>query len=169
MRNIELKAWVADMDAARRIAEGIAEKRLGIQHQVDTYFHSGQGRLKLRQMDRAAAQLIWYAREDRPDSKASDYLVVPVSNPETLKKALAAAWGIWTVVEKRREVFLWRNVRIHLDQVEGLGHFLEFEAVLGAKENDRAGHDYLGKLVELFHVGPDQLVAESYSDLLTRG
>jgi len=169
MRNIELKARIADAEAVRRTAEAIADKRLGIQRQVDTYFYCRQGRLKIRQMDHAGAQLIWYARPDEPGAKASDYLVVPLSNPETLKRALNAALGTWVVVEKHREVFLWRNVRIHVDRVEGLGHFLEFEAVVRPGETEATAHDRLDELVSLFRIEPSQLVPLSYSDLLSAG
>ncbi|HLA85018.1 MAG TPA: class IV adenylate cyclase [Thermoguttaceae bacterium] len=106
MRNIELKARLPDPDFAHQTAESIAEKRLGSQHQIDTYFRCRQGRLKLRQTGHAPAQLIWYARPDEPGTKASEYLVVPVANPETLKIALSAALGVWVVVEKRRDIFL---------------------------------------------------------------
>ncbi|MBN2216285.1 MAG: class IV adenylate cyclase [Pirellulales bacterium] len=166
MRNIELKARVDDLDLARQTAEAIADKRLGARRQVDTYFRCHQGRLKLRQMDRSAAQLIWYARPDQPDAKASDYLVVPVANPETLKTALAAALGVLVIVEKHREAFLWKNVRIHLDRVEGLGDFLEFEAVLGPTDDDAVGRQRLAELTEQFRIDKEHLVPASYSDLL---
>ena len=166
MRNIELKAKISDLERARRTAESIATERLGTEHQVDTYFHCPHGRLKLRQIDRSPAQLIWYARSDRPAARASDYLVVPISNPETLKAALAAALGTRVVVEKRREIFLWHNVRIHLDQVERLGEFIELEAALDPQQDDAVGHARLDELGKLFQIGRDDLVSGSYSDLL---
>jgi len=166
MRNIELKARLADLDAARETAGRIATKRLGVQEQVDTYFHCGHGRLKLRQIDGLSAQLVWYARPNEHGPKASDYQLVPVSNPETLKAALAAALGVRGVVRKRREVFLCENVRIHLDEVEGLGTFLEFEAVLGPQVDDAAGHGQLERLVETFALGAGDLLPDSYGDMV---
>ena len=139
MRNIELKARLADYDAARQIASVLATARLGPQHQIDTYFHCRHGRLKLRQSDGLRAELVWYARPDQEGPKASDYQLVPLSNPETLKAALSAALGIRAVVEKRREVFLYHSVRIHLDNVTDLGHCIEFEAVLGPEVDEAAG------------------------------
>lgn len=169
MRNIELKARLADPDAARRIAERIATKRLGVQQQVDTYFHCPHGRLKLRQIDGLSAQLVWYARPNEQGPKASDYQLVPVANPETLKGALAAALGVRVVVRKRREVFLVDNVRIHLDDVEGLGSFLELEAVLGPRVDDAAGRAQLDALVETLAVDAADLLSDSYGDMTERG
>ena len=169
MRNIELKARLHDPDAARNVALAIASKRLGVQHQVDSYFHCRRGRLKLRQINGLSAELIWYARPDQQEPKASDYLLVPISNPQTLKAALAAALGVRVVVEKRREIFLAGNVRIHLDEVVGLGSFLEFEAVLSPGIDDRQGHAQLGELIEKFALSADDLVAGSYPDMIDAG
>lgn len=49
MRNIELKARLGDYEAALKAASAIATSRLGVQHQIDTYFHCRNGRLKLRE------------------------------------------------------------------------------------------------------------------------
>ncbi len=165
LRNVELKARLADLEGARDVARAIATKRLGVQHQLDTYFHCAQGRLKLRQIDGLSAQLICYTRPDQEGPKASQYQLVPISNPETLKAALAAALGICRVVQKRREVFLVDNVRIHLDEVTGLGSFLEFEAVLGPGVDDAAGRAQLQPLIERFAIQPSDLVSGSYADM----
>lgn len=41
MRNIELRAKIGSLDQARQTAESIATKRLGAEHQIDTYFNCG--------------------------------------------------------------------------------------------------------------------------------
>jgi predicted adenylyl cyclase CyaB len=166
MRNIELKARLTDFPAARRIALRIATDRLGVQHQVDTYFQCNHGRLKLRQIDGLRSELVWYERPDRPGARESDYEVVPVANPETLKTALSAALGVRVVVEKEREIYLRDNVRIHFDDVVGLGMFIEFEAVLAPDSDDAAGHAQLQRLQEEFGIREADLVPESYSDML---
>lgn len=168
MRNIELKARLTDLPAARKIAEALATHRLGVQHQVDTYFHARHGRLKLREIDGLAAQLVCYQRADETGPKSSDYQLVPVGNPQTLKAALRAALGVRCVVDKRREIFLVDNVRIHLDDVVGLGTFLEFEAVLGANVDDAAGHAQVDRLMQAFHIAPADLVRGSYGELLAK-
>ena len=166
MRNIELKARLTNLAVARNIAHKLATKRLGMQTQVDTYFHANAGRLKLRQIEGGAAELVWYARPDDPNPKASDYQLVPIEQSEALKRALAAALGIVNVVRKRREIFLWHNVRIHLDEVDGLGHFLEFEAVLADDMTDAAGEAQLQELMCQFGIRPEDQVAGSYTDMI---
>jgi adenylate cyclase class 2 len=165
MRNIEIKARLWDLPAARQVAEGLATQRLGLQEQTDTYFHCANGRLKLRQINGQTAQLIWYVRPSDPRPKASDYHLVPVLQPEPLIAALRAAIGVINVVRKRREIYLWHNVRIHLDDVEGLGQFLEFEAVLSAEIGENAGREQLEKLTVQFGIEPKDLLAGSYTDM----
>jgi predicted adenylyl cyclase CyaB len=167
MRNIELKARLVDLDTARKVAAVIATSRLGPQHQIDTYFHCMQGRLKLRQIDGLRAELIWYDRADQKDPRPSDYQLVPLSNPETLKAALAGALGIRAVVEKRREIFLYHSVRIHLDDVVGLGHFLELEAVLGGEVDEAAGRALIDSLQRHFALAPPDLLSSSYGEMVS--
>ncbi len=166
MRNIELKARLNDLPAARRVAEALATQQLGIQDQIDTYFRCTNGRLKLRQIGGQTAQLIWYVRPSDPRPKASDYHIVAVPQPDALIAALRAAMGIVNVVRKRREIYLWHNVRIHLDGVEGLGQFLEFEAVLSAEIDESTGRDQLEKLMAQFAISPKDLLAGSYTDMV---
>jgi adenylate cyclase class 2 len=166
VKNVELKARAVDWEGARRVAASIATQRVGTQHQIDTYFHCRKGRLKLRQINGLSAQLIAYARPDEEGPKTSDYRLVPVANPESLKAALTAALGVRIIVDKRREIYLVDNVRIHLDDVCGLGQFLEFEAVLGPGIDETTGRKQLARLADQFSIRPEDRLAGSYADLL---
>ncbi len=166
MRNIEIKARLRDLPAAQSIAAALADRRLGFEEQVDTYFHCGNGRLKLRQIRGQEAQLVWYARPADPRPKPSDYQIVPVPQAEALRSALQAALGVFKVVSKRREIYLCGNVRIHLDDVQGLGQFLEFEAVLSPELNDSAGREQLESLLAKFGISPEDLLAGSYAEMI---
>ncbi|MHC4407349.1 MAG: class IV adenylate cyclase [Planctomycetota bacterium] len=168
MQNIELKARLVDLEAARRVAREVATEHLGVQHQVDTYFRCHHGRLKLRQIDGVLAQLVSYARPDDPGPKQSDYTLVPVSEPERLKGALSAALGVRCVVEKRREIFLHHNVRIHLDEVVHLGSFLEFEAVLGPTVDAQTGRRQVDSLAERFALARNDWLTGSYAEMLSQ-
>ncbi len=164
-RNVELKARLTNLDAAREIAKEIATEELGKLHQIDTYFKCRTGRLKLREVDGQSAQLIFYMRDNQEDSKLSDYCIVDVTEPDVLKRALGATAGICQVVEKTREVFLVDNVRIHLDEVKNLGSFLEFEAVLSNNHDQADGHQKVMALSEQFGLSASDLLAESYADM----
>src|ERR687894_431463 len=128
-RNVELKAH--DEDPGRTLERALAAgaQDRGVLRQRDTYFAVPRGRLKLREEEPGGATLIAYERPDAASERVSHYRLVPVPDPEALRAALAAANGIDVVVVKRRHLLLWETVRIHLDEVRGLGSFLELEAV----------------------------------------
>jgi predicted adenylyl cyclase CyaB len=165
-RNIELKARLADLDAARRTACTLATSRLPDEHQTDTYFFCQHGRLKLREIQGGTAQLVEYLRDDVPGTRRSNYRLLEVSEPVLLREMLAAALGVRVVVEKQREIFLLEQTRIHLDQVRGLGSFLEFEAVLADGQSEVEGHEVVAKLTQTFGLRPHDFVPTSYADLL---
>src|SRR4051812_32420655 len=129
MPNIEIKAKYTDFDFAKEMAEKLSANFVGRDHQIDTYFHSKSGRLKLRESSLSGGQLVPYMRADQKGPKKSDYMVIPVEDTATCKRLLASVLGVQVVVDKLRDIFLVGNVRVHLDEVKGLGKFFEFEAV----------------------------------------
>lgn len=166
MRNIELKARLRSLQRAREIATDIATSRLPDQHQIDTYFRCSTGRLKLREVNSERAELIGYSRQNTRQSKASDYQIVTIDEPEQLKRVLGETLGTLVVVEKRREIALHHSARIHIDQVVSLGNFLEFEAVLAEPADSQRGYELVEFLRHAFEIEDEDLCATSYSDLL---
>ena len=165
--NLEIKARCGDLEAARAAAQRLATRRVGLDRQVDTYFCTGEGRLKLRESSLEGGQLVPYLRPDTPGPKRADYQVIPVEDAAGLKALMARILGVHRVVRKAREIFLYENVRIHLDRVEGLGEFVELEAVFdgspAAEAEQRRTVDYL--MVEL-GIDPADLLPGSYEGLV---
>jgi predicted adenylyl cyclase CyaB len=165
-RNLELKARCADVAAARAAATRLGAREAGVLVQTDTYFRVWHGRLKLRVIEGRPAELIWYDRPDQGPARTSRYRLVPVPDPEALTAALAAALGVRGKVHKRRELYLWHNVRIHLDDVAGLGTFVEFEAVLSPTDDEPTAQVRLEQLSRALSIGPAKQLAVSYADIL---
>jgi predicted adenylyl cyclase CyaB len=157
---------VADLDRLREIAQRLATHPAETQHQVDTYFQSRRGRLKLREINDQRAELIWYERADQKQPKTSRYGLVSIDDPPALKQALAATIGIRVIVEKQREIYLYDNVRIHLDLVVDLGTYLEFESVLGAHIDAETGTAQVNFLIGEFGIRDDDLCTGSYAEML---
>ena len=165
-RNLELNARCRDLQRAAQASLSLGATRAGELRQLDTYFHFAHGRLKLRETEGSGAELIAYERADDPAFRGSDYYVIPVSHPAEMKAALAKKLGVRGEVRKRRELFLWHNVRIHLDDVAGLGTFIEFEAVLSPAGDDEAiSLERLAKLKAALAIRDEDRIAVSYSDL----
>jgi adenylate cyclase class 2 len=169
-RNVELKCRCADLSAAAVALRPLAAREAAVLRQVDTYFPVPHGRLKLREIatdgSPPLAQLIWYDRPDAARARGSDYRLTPVSHPAELRASLAAALGVRGEVRKVRRVLLWHNVRIHLDDVDRLGHFVEFEAVIGPGDTEAAGHERLAELCRRLAITPADHMTGSYVDLL---
>ncbi len=160
-RNIEIKAKANELDRVRQIAREIATENLGILSQTDTYFWCNQGRLKLRQIEDQPTQLIWYDRPDVDQPKG-----IEIDDANSVKSALTELLGIRQVVCKTREVLLYQNVRIHLDDVQNLGTFIELEAVLDVGEEDHRGQSQVAWLCEKLSIDESDLLACSYVDLM---
>jgi homotetrameric cytidine deaminase len=165
-RNLELKARDPDPRRSLELALALGAEDRGEIEQRDTFFSRARGRLKLREQAPGGAELISYERSDTPEARPSDYRVVPVADPEALREALDAALGTLVVVAKRRRLLLWDGVRIHLDEVEGLGSHLELEAVAAPDSDLEPERGKLERLRAGLEIDDAGLVAESYSDLL---
>ena len=167
-KNIEIKARFDDLSKARRVAKALGARKLATLTQVDTYFPTKSGRLKLREISGSErrAELIWYERPDRAAARASNYIVLPVLDSQGLTFALTAALGVKSIVRKRRELWIFKNVRIHLDRVEGLGSFIELEAVVGPRHGPAVSKRNLLTVQRTLTIEPGLLVPKSYSDLI---
>jgi len=164
--NIELKARCRDLAAACAAAQALGAAPAQVERQTDTYFRVARGRLKLREIAGGRAELVFYERPDAREARLSRYRVVPVADPAPLKEALASALGVRGVVAKRREVLLLGNVRIHLDVVDSLGTFVEFEAVLGGGRGEAESRAVVARLRDALGISASDLVASSYLELL---
>lgn len=171
MPNIEIKAKCNDFDHARETAKRLKTDYIGHLHQIDTYFETKEGRLKLREINNInikEAQLIPYFKEYSAGPMKSSYSVLPVTDPTNLKLILDKTLGTVTVVDKKREVFLIDNVRVHLDKVKNLGTFIEFEAVY--EENSPADKEReitrVYELMDTFKIKKNDLLDKSYIDYL---
>ena len=157
-----------DFDFARSRAELISETPVETINQSDTFFNSDHGRLKLRVHSADQAQLIYYERPDQNEPKHSEYEICQINHPGPILDLLSKALGVRGVVTKTRYLYKVDQTRIHLDEVTGLGHFVELEVVLGEGQNDEQGRLVVETLMAKLEINPEDLVEGAYMDLLDR-
>jgi adenylate cyclase class IV len=164
-RNVEIKARISSVEALLPAASALASEGPQEIEQDDTFFPCPSGRLKLRDFLDGSGELIFYRRADRSGPKESFYLRSATSTPGILRDSLSLAYGQAGRVIKHRTLYVVGRTRIHLDRVQGLGHFLELEVVLGENEPSESGvveaHDLMSRL----GIHPHQLVEGAYVDM----
>lgn len=164
--NIEIKASVKELGRLRRIATRISAEPCETVYQEDVFFRVVNGRLKLRILSDSSGELIHYERPDTRIAKRSDYRIHRTSRPLELRRLLAHALGETVTVKKRREVYIVGPTRIHLDEVDGLGNFVELEVVLRRGQTAEEGRSIAGDLMEKMGIRESDLVPCAYADLL---
>ncbi len=147
---------------ARALAAGASDE--GWLHQRDQFFEVPRGRLKLRTIEEQGSELIAYEREDIPTTRASEYGRYVTSDHSSLAAVLERALMRAGVVEKRRHLLILRNTRIHLDDVVGLGRFVELETVIGTRSDADAEREHLD-VIRVLELGGAERIAVGYVDL----
>ena len=161
--NLELKAQYPSPGQAHERARAMGAARHGTLLQRDTYFRVPRGRLKLRESDGETAELIYYERSEETGERWSRFTRAPVTEAGGLLHLLSEAFGVLAVVRKRRELYLFRDARIHIDDVEELGTFVEFEVTGGESPATLAT---MRELRAAFGIGDESVIKVSYSDMI---
>ena len=168
MINIELKVSVKDFKETIRHLKKIGASSTGKFSQVDTYYKSRNRRLKIREIDHKIYQLITYYRKDQAESKISDYTIKKLDKKELkrYKWHLSRTNGKSIKVCKKRELWLYKNTRIHLDKVQELGRFIELETVVKDPSDLQQLEKEHQEIINLLNLSAFTKIGRSYSDLL---
>ncbi|MEC9373926.1 MAG: class IV adenylate cyclase [Planctomycetota bacterium] len=164
MQNVEFKAELRDLEVARAVCRSIGALHVATLDQSDTYYRIGDGRLKRRTTEGEPTEWIFYNRDDLARARISNYRIY--TEEEALAHFGTAPLPVWVVVRKRRELWMTGAVRIHLDSVEDLGDFLEFEALVSRRQNVARCHEQIKRLRTAFAPVLGEPISRSYSDLL---
>ncbi len=166
MHNVEIKSELRDLTIARAICQSINATFILAFDQTDTYFKLPQGRLKRRETQGEPVEYVFYERADRAAPKLSKFTIF--SEEQALERFGTLPMPIWVTVRKTRELWLIGPTRIHLDQVQQLGTFLEFESLVTRENNVARAHEHITFLRETFRPVLGELIDCSYSDMLSR-
>jgi adenylate cyclase, class 2 len=168
MKNIELKIALPDSKAVIRNLKNIKAKFSGELNQIDTYYNCKKGRLKLREINKKNFELVYYERPDTKKSKVSDFQVLPIKSSQlkNIKSILSRALGEKVIVKKTRNLWLYKNTRIHIDKVRNLGNYLELETVVRKGiPNAKKEHQ---EVINLLGIANAKKINVSYNDLLLK-
>lgn len=165
-RNVEIKARIAQPSRLLDDVLEIADRGPTVFAQDDTFFACPSGRLKLRVFSETSGQVIFYRRDDLAGPKLSEYVIASTGEPDALRAVLTLAYGAVGRVRKTRTLCFVGETRIHLDDVEGLGHFVELEVVLAPEQTIAQGQAIAEDLMRRLSIAPSTLVQKAYVDLI---
>jgi adenylate cyclase, class 2 len=167
MHNLEFKAELRDPDLARSICRAIGAVQAAAFEQTDTYYRLAAGRFKKRVIPDEPTEYIFYDRPDRSGPKLSHFTIY--SEADALARFGAQPLPEAATIHKKREVYMLGQVRIHLDEVTGLGRFLEFEAMVSPDHPIPACHKAIAELRATFAPVMGEPIAGGYIDLVEEG
>ena len=166
--NIEIKAKARNFSQQKDLACKLTDSPEELICQEDTFFKTLKGRLKLRMFSPSQGELIYYERDNISGPKQSNYSISKTYEPIKLKDMLSCALGVQGVVRKKRYVFIVGHTRIHLDDVDGLGYFIELEVVMQPNQTAKECLQTANEIMEKMQIREDDLIDVAYIDLLTR-
>lgn len=166
MLNVECKYELRDAELARVVCRRLGAKFVGSVRQTDTYYRLSDGRLKKREVPDEAVEWVFYHRPNRIKPRLSSFTIY--SDAEAKQRWGERPMPVWVIVEKTRDVYLLGSLRIHLDDVEGLGRFLELEALVTPAQHVGACHAAVQEVIEKLGPVLGEPIALGYSDLAAR-
>jgi predicted adenylyl cyclase CyaB len=169
-KNYELKVILNNYDVAKWKAESyihrFKDKHHFLEKQKDIYYYKvGGKRLKLRIINGEFGHLVYYDRKDTTNKRVSKYLLSDTGNPFELDKILRKFFKVQLVVNKTREIYTVKNLRIHLDRIQGIGIFMEFEIIYNSLDDAKI---LMKELMKHFNIKRKDFIKDSYSDLILK-
>lgn len=169
MRNLEIKVELRDLNEISHNIKSMGLTEVVNLYQTDRYYLVGKKRLKLRSVN-DELQLIYYTRPDTEDSRMSHYYIFRLKpqSKKLIEKTLGLFFNVKTVIIKKRILYLYGNTRIHLDQVENLGRFLELETVFNKNLPSDNFYKEHTSVINALGLSKYKKIGLSYSDLILR-
>ncbi|XP_031828759.2 uncharacterized protein LOC116425324 [Nomia melanderi] len=170
MRNIEIKAKVNNPEHLISLTKELTDSDCTIIKQHDTFFKVAEGRLKLRQFEDGSGELLYYIRSNTLGPKLCNYQKTSL-NPDActgIRNILSASNGCIGIVKKTRKLYMIGQTRVHIDEVEGLGTFMELEVVLEDEQDMETGEKIAQDLMAKLNIKNEDLIANAYIDLLLK-
>ena len=167
-KNYEIKSFVKSIEYIREVTRRLVKNKTHKHYkefQKDIYYKIDKDRLKLRIINNETGNLIFYDRKEHNKKRVSNYIISETKNFKELDEILKKLFDIFVVVDKEREIFIYDNIRIHLDKVKKLGSFLEIEIIY---DSFKEAKKTMNELIKYFNLEEKDFIKESYSDMLTR-
>ncbi|MEQ9616516.1 MAG: class IV adenylate cyclase [Phycisphaerales bacterium] len=163
MQNVECKCTMIDLELARLASRKLGALRIGQVHQHDTYFKLADGRLKKRESPGEKPTYVHYHRVNRSIPKLSHFQIF--TETQAQQRFGVRTLVPWVTVDKKREIWMYRNAHIHFDEVLDLGNFFEAEALVTPTNHVGLAHRLIADIREKLAPALGELISSSYADM----
>ncbi len=164
MQSLEFRCELRDPETAMAALLRAGAAPLVTLELRDTYFRVPSGVFKRREAPDEPVEYIFYDRRDRLAPRLCRFTVYDEAQ-------MRLRFGrtdppMWRVVEKTRVALMRGNVRIHLDEIDGLGQFCELEAVVSPAHTVARCHEAIGELRHILGPTLGEPVSGTYAGML---
>jgi len=163
MQNVECKCTLIDLELARLIARKVGALRVGAVQQHDTYYRLADGRLKRRESPGERPTYVHYHRINRSFPKISHFQIY--TEEQANRRFGIRTLVPWVSIDKKREIWMYRNAHIHFDEVAGLGNFFEIEALVTPANHVGHAHRLIAEVRGKLEPALGELISTSYADM----
>ena len=162
-KNLEIKYKFGNLKEISYVTGILKNYSHTTEIQTDIYYKTNKGRLKLRIINDTEGSLILYNRAEKKNKRISKYTISKTKDYRELDFILRKQFGLLVTVSKKREVYVYNNVRVHIDTVKGLGKFLEIEIIY---DEISKAKNQMKLLISGLKLDENKFIKVSYSDLL---
>ncbi len=160
--NLELKTRIDSHKKIKIILNDIGAENMGTLNQKDIYYKVPDVLLKLR-TENGNESLIFYNRDEKSVNRWSDYNVLKFAD-RIGENFLNRIFSVEVTVQKKRELYLYDNTRVHLDTVNSLGKFIELETLVVTSKTDAQRR--FERIIDLLELHGVEEIRKSYRDLM---
>ncbi|MEM8835799.1 MAG: CYTH domain-containing protein [Planctomycetota bacterium] len=168
MQNVEFKCELRDIALARGILKRLGAHLVRTLRQRDTYYKVADGKLKRRESwgedgHPEPTEYVFYHRVQRVGPKLSHFTLL--SEEQALRRYGEREMPVLVELEKRREVWIWKSVHAHLDDVDDVGKFFEADVLVTPRQHIGICHRMIASLRESLAPALGEPVSPGYAEL----
>jgi adenylate cyclase class IV len=170
MQMVDFKAELRDPSLAEDALRLAGAERVACVRHTDTHFRVPDAHLLRRILTAegsataTGSEWLFYTRPNRVTPRIS--MVCVYTEPAAADRFGAARPPVWLILEKERTTWVAGDVRVHLDDVTGLGRFVEFEMRVSPRRNVARCHRDIGQLRKLLRPAMGEAIGCGYRDLM---
>ncbi len=166
MKNIESKFFIKDFGVIKKSLNKNGAKYVEKLSQLDTYYYCKTGRLKIREINNHSYELIFYQRPNKKGPKISNFQIISlkINQTKAIKNLLQESIGIKKIIKKIRYLWIYKNTRVHLDTVFGLGKFIELETVVQNISLKEAEIEH-AEIIKILSLSKAKRLSKSYCEI----